>query len=264
MEALGAKGAGEQLLVQISGGADLTVYQNFAVAFADDFLILGGNAADVRRAVDIYQRRQTLGGKKEFADATNWAPAQKLGYAYVSENLMKKLLADTQRAVLRADELTRGFYASVSKDARPLVYAISAEGSSVLHELRLPQNLVMTLIAAASAEANKLPLAKNEDAAINELRRVFRAQAAYRENQGQGSYGTLEQLIKARLLSASDAQQQGYRIEINASGTHFQATATPQFYGQTGQFSYFIDETGVVRGGDAGGNRATVTEQPIQ
>jgi hypothetical protein len=47
------------------------------------------------------------------------------------------------------------------------------------------------------------------------------------------------------------------------SGNKFEATAVPIEYGVTGTLSYFIDESGVLRGGDHGGGAATLADQPV-
>jgi len=56
----------------------------------------------------------------------------------------------------------------------------------------------------------------------------------------------------------------GYRIEVIASGDQFEATATPAEYGKTGRISYFIDASGVLRGGDHGGGPASLSDKPLQ
>ncbi|MEJ7708710.1 MAG: hypothetical protein WKF84_02370 [Pyrinomonadaceae bacterium] len=65
------------------------------------------------------------------------------------------------------------------------------------------------------------------------------------------------------LPSAQRGTEENYRLEMIVSGGQFQATATPRVYAQTGQRSFFADETGVVRGGDINGNRATAAEPPL-
>ncbi|MEJ7708711.1 MAG: hypothetical protein WKF84_02375 [Pyrinomonadaceae bacterium] len=134
---------------------------------------------------EAFKSRQTLGNKPEFNDATKWAPVQKLGYVYSSEAMMKKMFVDAKRAVDSADDVTKSAYALLSKEARPITYVISSESPGVLHELRLPKNMVMTLVTAAAADMNKSPLAKNEDVAISELRSLISAQYTYREDHGQ-------------------------------------------------------------------------------
>lgn len=264
LEAIGAKNAQEQAMPEVIDDVEITAYQQSATALVGDFLVLGTDARDVGLVVEAYRQRQTLGGKKEFLDATSWAPPQKLGYAFLAETFMRKILRDTQRAAELADETVKNFSADLPQEARPMTYALSDAGAGMLHELRVPKSLVTTAMAASAAESNKTPLARNEDAAVAELRDIYFAQQGYREGEGQGSYGTIEQLVRAKQFSGSPrVVRNGYRLEISVSGEHFQATATPEIYGKTGQRSYFIDETGVVRGGDTGGNRAAATESAI-
>jgi hypothetical protein len=89
------------------------------------------------------------------------------------------------------------------------------------------------------------------------------AEATFLVTQGNDRYGTIDELISANLLSKETMQKYGYRIEVAASGSKFEATAVPLEYGQTGRMSYFIDESGVMRGGDHGGGPATISDQPV-
>ncbi len=59
-------------------------------------------------------------------------------------------------------------------------------------------------------------------------------------------------------------QQNGYKIELTASGSRFEASAVPLEYGKTGRMSFFVDESGVLRGADNGGGFATVADKPVQ
>ncbi|MGH9931101.1 MAG: hypothetical protein ACREA9_17980, partial [Pyrinomonadaceae bacterium] len=81
--------------------------------------------------------------------------------------------------------------------------------------------------------------------------------------EGNDSYGTVDQLVSAGLLNKEMLEKYGYRIEVTASRDKFEITALPVEYGRTGKLSLFIDESGVLRGGDHGGGSATVADQPV-
>jgi hypothetical protein len=44
----------------------------------------------------------------------------------------------------------------------------------------------------------------------------------------------------------------------------FEAIAVPVEYGRTGRISFFVDERGVLRGGDHAGGAATLSDKPIE
>jgi hypothetical protein len=95
------------------------------------------------------------------------------------------------------------------------------------------------------------------------LRSVFGSETSFKSDQGDGRYGTLEELLSESLITKELLENYGYRTELNVSGNKFEATAVPTNYGTTGRLSYFIDESGILRAGDHGGGAATVADQPV-
>jgi hypothetical protein len=55
----------------------------------------------------------------------------------------------------------------------------------------------------------------------------------------------------------------GYRLSVSASGDKYTVVATPKEYGKTGRRSFFLDETGVIRGADHNGNPANASDPPV-
>jgi hypothetical protein len=56
----------------------------------------------------------------------------------------------------------------------------------------------------------------------------------------------------------------GYKIGISVSGNRYELTAVPVEYGKTGRLSFFLDDSGVLRGGDHAGGAATIADKPVQ
>jgi len=93
---------------------------------------------------------------------------------------------------------------------------------------------------------------------------VASAENQYKAGPGKGSYGSLQQLVDAKLMTTDQFDKYGYKYDVSATGAAFEATATPKEYGKSGKRSFFIDQTGVVRGDDHGGGAATVGDKPVQ
>lgn len=121
------------------------------------------------------------------------------------------------------------------------------------------------------ADAIALDISTNEVSILATLKTIQTAEAKYLAKQGAGSYGTLDELEKAGLLdkSQSVATQHGYSIEVkigigeSGSPATFSASAVPQTYGVSGRASYFLDQSGAVRGGDKEGGPADATDPII-
>jgi hypothetical protein len=56
----------------------------------------------------------------------------------------------------------------------------------------------------------------------------------------------------------------GYNFQLTASRDQFEATASPVEYGRTGRRSFFVDQTGVVRGDDHGGGPANAGDKAVR
>jgi len=128
-------------------------------------------------------------------------------------------------------------------------------------------------IVAAIAIPNLLASrrAANESASIQTLRKIHSAETTYQATRGNGSFGTLDQLAADRLIDPELATgiHYGYKfaVDVKAGGydepAGFEAIGVPLAYGNTGRRSFYIDETGVIRGGDNRGAQATGRDDPL-
>ncbi len=114
--------------------------------------------------------------------------------------------------------------------------------------------LAISLLIAACAHTTSQPtptgngptMAANELAAISQLRAIASAETNYQATTGEGSYGTLKQLIDSQAINSniSSGENRGYRFEVKVtSGSSFEATATPKEYGFTGLKSFYMNST---------------------
>ena len=132
-------------------------------------------------------------------------------------------------------------------------------------------------IIAAIAIPNLLQarIAANEGLAIKSLRTICAAEMTY-QAQFQ-KYGTLEELAAASLIDPSLASgtKSGYRFtvtltgeqtsagDLSANSTTFSAGSVPLDYRHSGLRSFFVDETGVVRGADNVGLPASASDPEL-
>lgn len=119
----------------------------------------------------------------------------------------------------------------------------------------------------AGAAVNSM-IAANERSAATNLRAIHKAQMTYQATTGNGSYGDLSQLGEQGLVPPNLVQgvSGSYRFElsmIGESNAGYEAVATPVEYGRTGQRSFFINESGVLRGADKNGAAANISDVQI-
>lgn len=265
IDAVGFKGASQLAQSEKRDDTELVTYANvISYAFIGNFLISSTDSKAVRYVVDSYLNHQTLAGNSSFRNYTRWQPRQLLGQVYVSPALMESYSGLSRDVNLLTNEVLRDFLSRLSPTPEPVTYAISDEGLGPLHELHVPKNLVMLLVAGIANESNQPPLARNEAIAQSALRMVVSAEATYHSTKGDGNYATLDQLMEQGLVPKDLLQKYGYKVEVSVVGTKFEATAVPVEYGKTGRMSFFIDESGVLKGADHGGGAASIADKPVQ
>lgn len=265
-EAFGLKGASLLAQSEKRGDTEIVSYAGaFAYAFMGNFVVLSTEPKEIRRLVDSYLNHDTLASNSHYRNFTRWQPRQLLGQFYLSPKLM-----DSYRDVALgmdssvADQLS-DMFSRLSPTSEPLTYALSNEGLGPMHELRMPRNLVLVMLASMFSAPSQSSLAiANETIALSRLRMIASAENTYRATNKHGSYGSLDQLVTAGLFSKEFLESSGYRIEVHASGSGFEATAVPVEYGKTGKRSFFIDQSSIIRGGDHGGGPATIADKPVQ
>jgi type IV pilus assembly protein PilA len=149
-----------------------------------------------------------------------------------------------------------------------------AIGALVLNIVSLV-SVVPTGIIAAIAIPNLLASrrAANEASAQSSLRTLHAAEATYQATRGAGKFGTLSELAADNLIDPrlASGTKNGYRFtielttdEMNYPG--FTVVGVPMTYGGvegSGVRSFYVDETGVIRGGDKFGRPATKEDLPI-
>ena len=103
--------------------------------------------------------------------------------------------------------------------------------------------------------------AADEIAARGRLLAIVTAEAGYQATAPTGQYATLDELIaKGFITDPSAGKLARYRFEVKVTSRGFEATAVPEKYGVTGNRSFFVDETRVIRGADRRGEKATSSD----
>ena len=125
-------------------------------------------------------------------------------------------------------------------------------------------------IIAAIAIPNLLASrrAANEGSAIYSLRQISSAQAMYQSNFGK--FATLNELAAQNLIDSKLATgtKNGYRfaIELTANEDNvegYAVTGVPVTYRSTGNRSFYVDESQVLRFADNSGGPASKFDQPL-
>jgi hypothetical protein len=260
-------GIGEANLIaqaQKREDVDIVNYAGFfAYAFVGNFLVIS-DAATVNKTIDAYLNRRTLGSNNTFRNSRRWEPRQNLGEIYISPALMEGYHDEVRKQAANLDPALRDYILGLDPTSSAITYALSNEGLGTQHEIRLPKNLIITTVAGITSAMKNPPPETNEMIAISMLRMIAGAESTYQSTKGKGKYGTLDNLVAEKLISTEYFEKYGYNVELTASGDHFEAVATPREYGKTGKRSFFIDQTGVLRGDDHGGGPATISDKPIE
>jgi hypothetical protein len=260
-------GMGEaNLLAQTEkrGAAEIVNYAGmFAYGFVGDFIVIS-DTAGVRRVVDANEGHQTLSSNTVYRNSRRWQPGRTLGQVYVSPALMEAYHEQVRKEAASLEPAMRDFLLSLNPKSEAITYALSNDGLGTNHELHLPKNLILTMVAGISSAAKNPPPETNEVIAISALQVIANSEKGYKAQSKNGPYGTMQELVDAKLFPLAEFDKYGYKYEITVMGDQFEAVATPKEYGKSGKRSFFVDKSGVIRGDDHGGGPATIADKPVQ
>lgn len=234
----------------------------FAYAFVGNFLVLSGDAAATRRVVDSYLKGETLAADPQFRNSTRWQPHLIQGQVYLSPALMESYKTWASSLTAQIGDDARSYMMRLTATPEPITYSLSNDGLGALHELHFPKNLAVLAVAGIASTENPPDTVKNERATMGTMWTIANAQRTYKEQKGS-RYGSLEELIAADMLSKERLEGTGYKVEITLTAEGFAVTAVPIEYGKTGKLSFFLDESGTIRGGDHAGAPATASDRPL-
>ncbi|HJU93338.1 MAG TPA: DUF3352 domain-containing protein [Pyrinomonadaceae bacterium] len=262
VEALGFKGASALAQTERKEDTEIVTYMNFfSYAFVGNFLVLSADSASVRYVVDSYLKHETLASESNFKNFTRWQPRPAHGQLYISPALMESYKAWVEQTKQLSDP-TKAFLTQLtSAVAQPITYSLSNEGLGPLHELHVPKNLLLMAVTGISGGLKPSPERQNEAMAMGVMMMIPHAEESYQKTSG--SYGTLEQLIAAKVISKEMIEGAGYKFEIFVTGDKFEAFGAPIEYGKNGKMSYFIDQTRVLRGADRNGASANSSDPVV-
>ena len=243
---------------------EIVSYGSFlSYALVGNFLVVSNEPTSVRHVVDSYLKHETLSSDPQFKNYTRWQPRQLQAQVYISPALMESYKRWSEEPSSLISDQTREFLLRLTAVPQPISYSLSNDGLGTLHEVHVPKDLILTAVAAMSAESNPSPMITNERLAITALHMIASVEVQYRSGEGQGSFASMEKLLESQMVSKGFLENNGYRIEITLSGNKFEVTATPLEYGKTGKTSYYIDDSNVLRGADHGGGPASAADKPI-
>lgn len=245
-------------------GFEIRSAGEFSYTVINNFLVAGGDVKAVRHVVDSYAARRTLASTDAYRDAIGWQAQQKVVEVFVSDALMRSEIEDTKkRSGGSTDPIVQSMLAQLDMTPEPSSYEVTNEGDVLVHEVRLPVGLLKSYALSEMIMMKDMAVIGGESEAGYILRRIQFAEYQFKEGRKKGRYATLDELYDEKMLEKDYVARLGYRVEVNPLGDKFTATATPKTYGKTGRRSFFIDETGEVRGADHKGQPATADDPPI-
>jgi hypothetical protein len=257
-------GGAAETAVERREGFEIRNTGGIAYGVINNFLVFG-QVENVRHVADEAAAHRTLAATPGYRDATGWQAKQKLVQAYVSDGLMRHTIEESKRqAAGSTDPVVLAMLAQLEAPPEGASLASTTDGDLVLHELRLPLNLIKVFGASAMIGMKEAPVIGNEMSAAFMLSNLRSAQINYRSKEGRERYGSVEELVADGLLDEHFASHRSeYAISVTALGDKFEVTATPKQYGKTGRRSFFLDESGVIRAADHKGKPASAQDPPI-
>jgi len=266
LEAMGVPGVSAEQFLQKQGEAELVTFAGGGVAFLGNFLVVAFDPRAMKRVIDAYNDGRTLGSSRHYRDPVDWQPPQVIGQAYVSSALLKEAFGDAHKSIEDIDdEKLRAYLRGLDPEPGAITLAATRDAAGLTHELHVPKNL-LNLWTASSLVSQKLATQRsNEAQALGQLYTISHAQRMFKDKEGR--YGTYEELRRANAEMFAHLDDsltaEGYEIKLTVSGDKFEITATPTGYPKQGRRSFYMDQTGRLRGGDLGGRPASSSSDPV-
>jgi hypothetical protein len=264
LKAIGFAGATEQSIIEKHGDVEVLTFSNGTLAFIDRFLVSAPDAATMRRLTDAYNKGETLANSERFRDSTSWQPKQGIGQVYVSNAMLKNIFEDVTKAMDDIDdEATRAYLRRLDPEPGAITHSATRESNGLMHEIHLPKNLLSIYTASEIINQRLSTLRSNESTARWKLQMILNTQNEYKQSTGR--YGSLEELKAAGHFKEEyeTLEAPGYEIKLSVSGDKFELTATPTGYPKQGRRSFYLDQSGDLRGGDTGGKPASASEPVV-
>ena len=147
---------------------------------------------------------------------------------------------------------------------RPVSNALGLRAAAVvLASLACGGCLVTTTAPPIEPGMEKLPaanVAARENIVINQLTMIKRGEDLHFATKGK--YATMDQLVQAGSLNIAPTGL-GYTIDITVTDSGYELVAVPNEYGPKGRRSFYLDQSGIVRGDDHQGGAATADDPPV-
>ena len=125
---------------------------------------------------------------------------------------------------------------------------------------------VLLIVATGLLSCKETRSRLNEVGAQSSIRLIRQAETTYRSQNDQYRFGTLQELHSSGLIDAELASgtKRGYRYDVRVGKGSYTATAVPVEYDVTGSWSFYLDESGVIRGSPTKGRPAGINDPPIK
>lgn len=272
--ALGVPGLSADQLLQKQGEAELLTFAGGGVAFIENFLVVSFDPRAMERVVKAYNEGRTLGRSRLYRDPVDWQPRQIIGQAYVSNAMLRDAFGDAHASIEDIeDERLRAHLAALDPEPGAITLAATRDAAGITHELHVPKNLLNLWTASTLVSQNLEAMRSNEARAIAMLYNISQLQADFKKDTGRyAGFAELKSKEEQRHEKEGGLQHidpgsfftaEGYDIRLTATGDSFEATATPTGYPRLGRRSFYIDQTGRLRGGDLGGRPASSSSEPM-
>ncbi len=172
IESFGFKGASLLAQTEKRGDTEIVSYAGaVSYAFVGNFVLLSTAPKEIRQVVDSYLNHDTLASDTHFRNFTRWQPRQVLGQFYMSPKLMEGYRDFARSMDSSITDQIGDLLSRLSPTSEPLTYALSNEGLGPMHELRMPKNLALLIVASmVGATGQSSSAAANEAVAQSMLR----------------------------------------------------------------------------------------------
>jgi len=200
LDLMGMKAAGQGATERVDD-VEITNYTSFALAFIDDFMVIAENNQAVKEVIES-SGGLSLAASNNYRNATAWQPQPRTAQIYTSQALVDSAFTQGTMVFDYAGDEGRAFVTRFKAEPRPISFSLSNDGQTQQHELHVPVAAILNWIGEVTIATKYAEVIGNEQTAQFAVLAIANAENTYKQGQGTGQFGTLDDLIKSKVLSA--------------------------------------------------------------
>ncbi|HZS47652.1 MAG TPA: hypothetical protein VFC63_21465 [Blastocatellia bacterium] len=140
----------EQPNTTVIGDIPVTSYANLSYAIIDNCLVIAKDGKSLGRLIDARSSGKTLSANSKFVESLRWTGDSAFAEGYVSDSLMKVLMASAKKNIASNSKLA-SIIDGLNIEPMPITYAVLSDPIAPVYEAHSPIQMLYALFLQVAA-----------------------------------------------------------------------------------------------------------------